>query len=52
MARSRAGLYLILRMVAAILVWPAGRMSPIARLRSVVMMRSRGPVLTREESSR
>ncbi len=52
MARSRAVSYLILRMVAAILVWPAWRMSPMARLRRVAMMRGRWPVRTREASSR
>jgi hypothetical protein len=43
---------LILRMRAAILVWPAWRMSPMTRLRRVAMMRGRGPVLTRDASSR
>ena len=52
MARSRAVSYLILRMVAAILVWPAWRISPMARLRRVAMMRGRGRVRTREASSR
>ena len=51
-ARSRAVSCLILRMTGAILVWPAWRISPIARLRSVAIMRGRGPVRTREESSR
>lgn len=42
---------LILRMTGAMRVWPAWRVSPIAR-RSVAMMRGREPVRTREESSR
>ena len=37
---------------AAILVWPAWRISPIARLRSVTIIRGRDAVLTREASSR
>jgi hypothetical protein len=52
MARSRRGSCLIFRMVAAILVWPAWRMSPIARLRKVTMMRGRDAVRTRDASSR
>jgi hypothetical protein len=43
MAISRAGSCLICRMVAAILVEPAWRMSPIVRLRSVAMILGRGP---------
>jgi len=33
MLRSRGGLFLIFRMVGAILVWPAWRIRPITRLR-------------------
>ena len=44
--------YLILRMTGAILVWPAWRMSPMARLRRVAMTRGRERVLTRDASSR
>ena len=43
---------MILRMVAAILVWPAWRISPIARLRRVTMMRGLDAVRTRDASSR
>ena len=32
MARSRGGLFLIFRMVAAIRVWPAWRIRPITKL--------------------
>src|ERR1022692_2083951 len=39
MARSGRGSCLTFWMVAAILVWPACRMSPITRLRKVTMMR-------------
>ena len=38
MASSRRGSCLISRMVAAILVWPAWRISPIARLRRVTII--------------
>jgi hypothetical protein len=51
-ARRRGGLFLIFRMVAAIFVWPAWRIRPITRLRSVAMILGRDPVLTGEASSR
>jgi hypothetical protein len=40
------------RMVAAIFVYPACRISPIARLRSVAIILGREPVFTWDESSR
>jgi len=52
MVRSSGGLFLIFRMVAAILVWPAWRIRPITRLRRVAMILGRDPVLTWEPSSR
>jgi hypothetical protein len=51
MARRRGGLARMRLMVAAILVWPAWRMRPIARLRRVAMTRGREPVRTWEASS-
>ncbi|MGH3710884.1 MAG: tail fiber domain-containing protein [Pseudonocardiaceae bacterium] len=48
MVGSGCGLCLICRMVAAILVWPAWRISPTVKLCSVTMMRGRDAVRTRE----
>ena len=52
MVRSRGGLFLVFRMVAAMRVWPAWRISPITRLRGVAMIRGRETALTWEASSR
>ena len=51
MARSRGLSYSMARMVPAMLVYPAWRMSPMARLRSVARTRGREPARTLEASS-